>query len=108
MTIRELHGQWRAETKESISCGMYVRTKSFEQWLFERLTAAEERLDETYTDEDGNVWTLPTPWAYAQACKALKAAKRAIVLLQDGGNRAALEPLRRLNELDNAEPPQTR
>ncbi|MGE8688581.1 MAG: hypothetical protein ACN6PJ_15665 [Achromobacter sp.] len=26
--------------------------------------------DETYTDENGTVWTRPTAWAYAQVCKA--------------------------------------
>jgi len=27
--------------------------------------------DETWTDEHGTVWTRPTAWAYAQACRAL-------------------------------------
>src|SRR5690606_4007224 len=26
--------------------------------------------DDTYTDENGTVWTRPTAWAYAQVCKA--------------------------------------
>jgi hypothetical protein len=32
-------------------------------------------LSETWTDERGEVWSPPTAWAYAQACKALHAAK---------------------------------
>jgi len=30
----------------------------------------EASLNETYTDENGTVWTRPTAWAYAAACKA--------------------------------------
>lgn len=38
--------------------------------------------DETYTDDNGTVWTRPTAWAYAQVCKALdkwRAAASALV-----------------------------
>ncbi len=30
-----------------------------------------DKLQETYTDENGTVWETPTSWAYASACKAL-------------------------------------
>lgn len=31
--------------------------------------AARAELNETWTDENGTVWTRPTAWAYAHACK---------------------------------------
>lgn len=34
-----------------------------------RLLTNHEVLTETWIDEKENVWTRPTPWAYAQACK---------------------------------------
>ena len=53
-------------------------------WARERDEAVAERdaankriveLSETWTDERGEVWSPPTAWAYAQACKALHATK---------------------------------
>lgn len=40
------------------------------------LRAQVERLTETYTDEAGSVWAVPTAYAYARACIALKRSHR--------------------------------
>lgn len=37
----------------------------------EKAEVKTAELQETYTDENGKVWEVPTSWAYAQACKAL-------------------------------------
>lgn len=34
-----------------------------------RLATNHEVLTENWKDEEGTIWTRPTPWAYAQACK---------------------------------------
>src|SRR5690606_28042866 len=49
---------------------------------YEAAISAHRVDDDTYTDENGTVWTRPTAWAYAQACKArdkwqAKAAQKA-------------------------------
>lgn len=40
-----------------------------------RAEAADAKLNETWTDEEGTVWRGPTAWAYGRACKALSEAK---------------------------------
>jgi len=42
-----------------------------------RAEAAEQALNETYTDESGTVWTRPTAWAYYAVCRARDAKARA-------------------------------
>lgn len=49
------------------------KTEQLQQQLVaanQRAEQAEAKLNETYTDEHGTVWTVPTAWAYAAVCKA--------------------------------------
>lgn len=43
----------------------------------DRADRLDSKLNETFTDEQGTVWTRPTAWAYAQVCKALEKMKEA-------------------------------
>ncbi len=43
--------------------------------LLARIAELEARLNETHTDENGTVWTVPTAWAYFAACRALEEHK---------------------------------
>ncbi|HLG97103.1 MAG TPA: hypothetical protein VKX49_12390 [Bryobacteraceae bacterium] len=56
---------------------------------------AEARLNETFTDDDGTIWTVPTAWAYAQACKAVNARQLSAEKLAE----RAEEDSRRLREI---------
>lgn len=56
-----------------------------------RLRAENERLSETYTDEDGTVWSPPTAWAYFAACRALHAKTAALAEAKAEGRRQGLE-----------------
>lgn len=51
------------------------------------LRAERDELSETFTDEDGFVWSPPTAWAYAAACKALNAKTAELATLRASAER---------------------
>lgn len=68
--------------------------KAYQAWAeaeTARLRAENERLSETYTDEEGTVWSPPTAWAYFAACRALHAKTVALAEAEARGRRQGLE-----------------
>lgn len=89
--------------QSAINC-IYEKYKAEEElsaYYKEKLDEADELLNQRYIDENGTVWTLPTPEAYAIVCKQVEYLKQDLVISEDFGKEQTAE-VRKLT-IENAE-----